>query len=115
MPTTVQIPKAKYSQVKIGEKIISTEGNKQSFKPILKNTFIGYDYVPAGASMPIDESAMAEVWFFDTATSQVSDETTAKRVIDLLPYESETISPSSLSFMIGDRRYFDKNGQGMRH
>lgn len=109
--TTVNIPKAKYSQVKIGEKIISTEGNKQTFKPIIKNTFIGYDYVPAGASMPIDESGLAEVWFFDTATSQVSDETTAKRVIDLLPYESETISPSSLSFMIGDRRYFDKNGQ----
>lgn len=110
--TTVQIPKAKYVQVKIGEKILSTEGNKQTFKPILKNTFVGYEYVPAGASMPIDESAMAEVWYFDTSSqSQSTDELVARRVIDILPHYSETVSPSSLSFVIGDRRYFDKGGQ----
>lgn len=110
--TTVMIPKSTYSKTAIGEEILSTEGGKQSYRTRYRNVFTGYEYVPAGASMPIDESALVEVWFYEkkpesSITEQLSSGTL---LIDLLPHRAEVVVPGSVHFNYGNQQYFDRQG-----
>lgn len=110
--TTVIIPKTKYSKTKIGEQIVGTSGTQQQYRNVYRNLFIGFEYVPAGASMPIDESGLVEVWFYDTTAQTTTTEqlTSGDIEIDLLPKFAEVVAPSSLNLNWGGRTYFDKLG-----
>lgn len=111
--TTVMIPKSTYQKTAIGEEILSTEGRKQSYRTRYRNLFAGFEYVPAGASMPIDESALVEVWFYERTTGTETSEQVRSGTIQakLLPNYAETIVPGSLRFKWGSNEYFDRQGQ----
>lgn len=95
--TTVQIPKTVYETVKVGD-------NQW------RRFFSHFEYVPAGAFMPFDETGLVEVWFYDTSpASTVTEELTSGDIeIDLLPAFAEVIAPSSINVSWGGRRYFDR-------
>ncbi len=97
--TTVQIPKSVY-------KWVNYAAGMQRY------IFDHYEYISAGASMPIDESGLVEVWFYDTSPqSQVVEQLTSGTIeIDVLPYNAEVIAPSSLNIKWGAKTYFDKLG-----
>ena len=97
--TTVQIPKSVYKWVDAGN-------------GLERYIFDHYEYIPAGASMPIDESGSVEVWFYDTSPqSQVVEQLTSGTIeIDVLPNYAEVIAPSSLNITWGAKTYFDKLG-----
>lgn len=97
--TTIQIPKSKYHWVPIAE------NTRRYF-------FDSYEYIPAGASMPIDESGLVEVWFFESDSSTATTESLKSELVevDLLPSFAETIMPGSLHFTWGDQAYFDRLG-----
>lgn len=112
--TTVSIPKAKYKTITVGEsqQVIAGIPHTVTEK---RQLFAGYEYIPAGASMPIDESGLAEVWFFDTSSKNSHTETLASDTLQLqlLPNFAETIAPSSVNFSLNGSthlHYFDKNG-----
>lgn len=111
--TTVMIPKSTYQKTAIGEEILSTEGGKQSYRTRYRNLFTGYEYVPAGASMPIDETALVEVWFYGRATGTETSEQLRSGTMqaNLSSDHSETIVPGSLRFKWGSNEYFDRQGQ----
>lgn len=125
--TTVMIPKATYSKTKIGEKVVSSQQvsvvdnpyglartkTQQVVQDIYRSMFTGYEYIPAGASMPIDETALVEVWFYDTSSKTSTTETlTVEQLqLKLLQNYAENIAPSSLHFSQGNQHYFDKLGQ----
>ena len=97
--TTVQIPKSVYKWVDAGN-------------GLERYIFDHYEYIPAGASMPIDESGLVETWFYDTSPqSQVVEHLTSGVIeIDVLPNHAEVIAPSSLNITWGAKTYFDKLG-----
>lgn len=115
--TVVKIPKAVYKQVPIdsatststsADGVATTTTTTKTYRTI----FDHYEYIDAGASMPIDESGLVEVWYYDTSPqSQVVENLTSGVIeIDLLPNFSEVIAPASVNFTWGAKRYFDKNG-----
>ena len=97
--TTVMIPKTIYKTVRISQN--ST-----------RELFDRFEYVPAGAFMPYDESGLVEVWFYDTTAQTTTTEqlTSGNIEIDLLPTFAEVVAPSSLNLQWGDSTYFDKQG-----
>ncbi|WP_198332384.1 hypothetical protein [Psychrobacter aquimaris] len=97
--TTVQIPKTVYKTVNMGDNQV-------------RQLFSHFEYVPAGAFMPYDESSKVETWFYDTSpTSTVTEALTSGDIeIDLLPQFAETVAPSSLAVTWGGSRYFDRAG-----
>ncbi len=110
--TTVNIPKSKYKTVTLSERK-EQQGIFEHTIRERRQLFDGYEYIPAGASMPIDETALVEVWFFDTSSKNSTTETLQSKQLqlDVLPYFAEIIAPSSLHFSLGNVHYFDKGGQ----
>lgn len=110
--TTVLIPKSKYKNVALGSESINN-GATITIKTKRRVLFDEYEYIPAGASMPIDESGLVEVWFYDTsATSAVTENLKSNTIeIDLLANYSEVIAPKSTLFAWGAKTYFERNGR----
>lgn len=63
--------------------------------------------------MPIDETALVEVWFYDNAPKSAITETVAsgQLEIDLLPAFAESILAGSVNFTFGGKTFYDNNGQ----
>lgn len=106
--STVQIPWPRYDVVQLG---FDSAGADR--KPVYRNTFRGFDYLPAAAFMPIDETGLAKVQY-----RTVSSNTTAQAslsisglMVDLTPGFAETLVPGSINFQLGGKRYFDRNGR----
>lgn len=118
--TTVNIPKSKYKTVTLSERK-EQQGIFEHTIRERRQLFAGYEYIPAGASMPIDETALVEVWFFDTSSKNSTSETLSSHQlrIDVLPNFAEVIAPSSVHFSLIDSstniHYFDKGGYIYRH
>ena len=128
--TTVKIPKATYAKTKIGEVVlgerketptqplpgltISTNNarTEQTVQDIFKVAFTGYEYINAGASMPIDESALVEVWFYDeTPSTKVTESVKSGTLeIDVLPTFAEQILLGSLNMSFAGKTFYDNNG-----
>ena len=100
--TQVNIPKSTYEWVNVDQ-------------GLRKRLFAGFEYVPAGASMPIDESALVEVWFYDENPKNSITETVASGhyEIDLLPTFAESITAGSLNFIWQNQHFYDDNGAVM--
>lgn len=117
--TTVAIPKAKYTKTKIGEKILAITGKDiisgrdiAQVQDIYRVMFAGYEYIPAGASMPIDESALVEVWFYDdNPQNSYSGQLKGVLEIDVLPKHQEDIASNSLNISLNGQRCFERSGQ----
>ncbi|WP_347252836.1 hypothetical protein [Dokdonella sp.] len=106
--TIVRIPVGRYSVTQIG----LTRNADGTLVPVYRNVFSHWEYVTAGASMPIDETAWAKVRYRATGTSNSVTETfTASGLaLDLTPSFAEPIVPGSVGFTLGGKTYFDRLG-----
>jgi len=109
--TTVRIPVGRYTVAQIGTTRVGS-GSDVKFVPVYRNLFSRWEYVTAGASMPLDESALVKVRYRATGTSNAVTETfTAGAInLDLTPSFAETIVPGSIHFTLGGKSYFDRLG-----
>ena len=106
--TTVSIPVARYLVTQIGW----TRNSDGRIVAVYRNVFSHWEYVPAGASMPIDETGWAKVRYRAAGTSNaVSEGFTATNLrVDLTPTFAENIVPGSINFTLGGKTYFDRLG-----
>ena len=106
--TTVRIPVARYSVTRIGW----TRDGSNALVPVYRNLFSHWEYITAGASMPIDESGWAKVRFRAAGTSNATNDsfTAGALAIDLTPSFAENIVPGSINFTLGGKTYFDRLG-----
>lgn len=74
--------------------------------------FSNYEYKPVEATLPSDDTALVEVWFYDTSPQATTTEVLSgsQLEIDLLENYAEVIAPSSVNFTWGDHTYFDRQG-----
>ncbi len=105
--TTVSIPFARYSVRQLGWAI-----HEGLLKPLYRNTFAGWEYKPAGAMMPFDETGYVKVRFRAADTPNVASETVmlAQLEFDLTDRYAERIVPGSIRFALGSKVYVDRLG-----
>jgi len=105
--TTIRIPVARYTVTQIGWTRVNN-----ALVPVYRNLFSHWEYITAGASMPVDESGLAKVRYRAAGTSNaVTDSFTAGALeIDLTPSFAENIVPGSINFTLGGKIYFDRLG-----
>lgn len=103
--TTVSIPFARYAVKAIGR---DREG-----KTVYRNTFSHFEYKPAGAFMPFDESGWVKVRYrpVDSPTSATETFKVNALELDLTEQYGEQIVPGSLSMIFGGKGYVDRLGQ----
>ena len=83
----MSIPDARYNVVQLGNvagtggqnwALIGSSGgtstNASPAVPVYRNTFSGFEYIPAGATMPIDESALVVAKYRSTSSDTVVTE-----------------------------------------
>lgn len=106
--TTVRIPVARYNVTRIG----FTRAADNTLVPVYRNLFSHWEYITAGASMPVDDSALVKVRYRAAGTSNaVTDAFTASALtLDLTPGFAENIVPGSVNFSLGGKTYFDRMG-----
>ncbi|CAH0445173.1 hypothetical protein [Ralstonia pseudosolanacearum] len=104
---TVNIPFARYSVQQLGWTV---EGSER--RPVYRNTFSHWEYKPAGAAMPIDESGYVKVRYraADTANAATETVTLAQLEVDLTDRYAEAIVPGSVRFSLGGKVYVDRLG-----
>lgn len=108
-----RIPKPIYRKQPMGERIVSTQGNQQTVKPLYRLVFAGYEYINALASAPIDDSFVVTVRY----RGQQSEDARTKQAtsgvlrVDLLPTLHERVVPGSVCFTTGSETYFDRRGE----
>lgn len=113
---TIQIPKPLYSNHAIGSQTTSWSNQGGTVTQTLttyRYLFDGWEYIPAGATMPIDETGYVTVRYRAADTPQsVIDETyvLANLQFDLTPHYNEAIISNSLRFTYGGLVYFDRDG-----
>ena len=109
----VKIPKPIYRKEPMGEEIVSTQGTTQTVKPLYRLILEGYEYVPALASAPIDDSFKVTATYrgAQTEDARTKQATSGVLRIDLLPTLAEQIVPGSVRFAIGGEVYFDRRGE----
>ena len=109
----VKIPKPIYRKEPMGEEIVSTQGTTQTVKPLYRLILEGYEYVPALASAPIDDSFKVTATYRGQQTEDARSKQATSGVlrIDLLPTLAEQIVPGSVRFAIGGEVYFDRRGE----
>ncbi len=105
--TTVSIPFARYSVRQLGW---TKQDNE--WKPLYRNTFTGWEYKPAGATMPFDESGYVKVRYraTDSPNSATESITLAQLELDLTDRYAERIVPGSIRFTLGSKVYVDRLG-----
>ena len=118
--TTVKIPKPVYRKEPCGERIAGQHLRPSLFNaaiiqtvvPFYRMIFDHYEYVPALASAPIDDSFIVTTSFRgqqseDARTKQATSGTLR---IDLMPTLSERVVPGSVRFTLGGETYTDRSG-----
>lgn len=105
--TTVRIPVARYNVTQIGW--TRTDGR---VLPVYRNLFSHWECIPAGASMPIDDTGWAKVRYRAAGASNATNDsfTAGALAIDLTPTFAENIVPGSICFTLGGKTYFDRLG-----
>lgn len=119
--TTVSVPYPRYDVVQIGTlggsnaiAMLATSGGVAgSSVPVYRNTFSRFEYIPAAAIFPIDESGSVKVEFRSNESSTSRSETFAIAALtfDITSQYSENIVPGSVNFTLGGNTYFDRLGQ----
>lgn len=117
---TLSIPYPRYTVTQIGLTAVGwstgSSGNAavRTATPVYRNLFSHFDYIPAGATFPIDLSGVAVVKYraADTDTTVSAEATTAGALqFDLTNQYAENIVPGSVNFTLGSEKYFDRAGQ----
>jgi len=104
---TISIPKARYHV-----RLLGWTRQDGKWQPVYRNTFSHWEYVPAGAAMPLDESGYVTVRYRAADSPTNANETlqTTKLVFDLTDRYAERIVPGSIRFTLGGKTYVDRMG-----
>lgn len=113
---TVAIPKPIYSPKLIGTTTTSSGGGTLTVNTY-RTTFDGFEYIPAGAEYPPDETGYVKVRYRTVGGDSAATETAtlAQLEIDLTKGYAETAVPGSLRFRIGADLFADTAGQIYRN
>lgn len=108
---TVQIPKPVYINKLMGEaRTVSAQGTL--ITRTYRYLFDHWEYIPAGALMPYDESGYVKVRYraADTPNSTTETITLSQLELDLTDRYAERIVPGSIRFALGSKVYVDRLG-----
>lgn len=109
---TVSIPKPLYSKHEIGSETV-TDQNDTTVTTTYRTLFDGYEYIPAGAQYPSDESGYVKVRYRvvggDSSTSETV--TLSQLELDMTKGYGETLVAGSTRFTLGGSVYVDVSGQ----
>jgi len=121
----ISLPKPKYTPQQIGTSAYSTTtGDRVDVGARLVSTvvttitkatfqvvFDGFEYTTIGSTFPADLSGYVKVTYRTTAAGTTATETfTPTATLDLTAGYRDPIVGGSLSFTVGGRRYFDRQG-----
>ncbi len=106
--TTVQIPWPRYDVQYLGYDIYGFVR-----KTVYRTVFRGFEYQSAAASMPLDGTGLATVQYrtVSSNTTVVVNLNLEHLQVDLTPGFAENVTPGSVNFLLGGKRYFDRNGR----
>jgi hypothetical protein len=107
----VQIPKPVYVNKQVGEsRVVTAQGT--STTRTYRYLFERWEYIPAGAFMPFDESGYVKVRYRSTDGDQQATETVRleRLELDLTERYGERIVPGSVRFVLGGKVYVDRLG-----
>lgn len=109
---TIGIPRARYSVVRIGFESYPVTGGPNLFRPVYRNVFTHWEYVPTGAFMPYDPSGYVKVRYRTTGSASAATEsmTLGAMSFDLTDKYNERIVPGSARFTLGGKTYTDRLG-----
>jgi len=102
--TTISIPVPRYRVTVLG---VGLDG-----KVVYRNLFTHFDYIPAAAVFPNDESGHATVKYRSASSNTTVSESLTPGALkfDITNQYSEDIVPGSVNFSLGGRNYFDRAG-----
>ena len=102
--TTISIPVPRYRVTVLG---FGLDG-----KIVYRNLFTHFEYIPAAAVFPNDESGHATVKYRSASSNTTVSEalTPGALKFDITNQYSEDIVPGSVNFSLGGRNYFDRAG-----
>lgn len=108
---TVRIPVARYNVVQLGFDRSTVASGERT--PVYRNTFRQWEYIPAGASMPVGPTGQVDVWFnaASAANNHTETHTMGDLAIDLTPLYKEPIVEGSAVFTLGGKTYTDRGGK----
>lgn len=109
---TVGVPRARYSVVRIGFESYPVTGLPNLFRPVYRNTFTHWEYVPTGAYMPYDPSGYVKVRYRTTGSATAATETVTLGglKLDLTDQYNERIVAGAVRFTLGGKTYTDRLG-----
>ncbi|MDP3651125.1 MAG: hypothetical protein Q8R67_05510 [Rhodoferax sp.] len=108
---TVLIPKPVYVNKLLGEaRTVTAQGT--TITRTYRYLFDHWEYIPAGALMPYDESGYVKVRYraVDTPNSATETVTLSQLELDLTDRYAERIVPGSIRFALGSKVYIDRLG-----
>ncbi len=110
--TIVQIPKPVYVNKEIGQERWDAGGGAVSIRRTFRYLFDHWEYIPAGAVMPFDDTGLVKVRYRDSDTANHATEIlTVERIeLDLTDRYAERIVPGSVRFVLGGKVYTDRLG-----
>ena len=109
---TIGIPRARYSVVLLGYEPYVGTGGANLFRPIYRNVFTHWEYVPTGAFMPYDTTGYVKVRYRTTGSASAATEsmTLTAMAFDLTNNYNERIVPGAVRFTLGGKTYTDRLG-----
>lgn len=109
---TLSIPKPVFESIDLGTRRVYENG-QAVVKRLIRNVFKGFEYIPAGAVFPINETGLVTVYYRSTDTlNQINDEEFVldNLIVDLTTNYRESVVATSSRFTLGGKTYFDNNG-----
>ncbi len=109
---TIGIPRARYSVVLLGYEPYVGVGGANLFRPVYRNVFTHWEYVPTGAFMPYDPTGYVKVRYRTTGSASAATEsmTLTAMAFDLTTNYNEHIVPGAVRFTLGGKTYTDRTG-----
>lgn len=118
--TTISVPYPRYKVVQIGTvggsnaiaMMAGSNGVPGTVTLVYRNTFDRFEYIPAAAIFPLDESGSVKVEYRSNEASTSVSESFAITALkfDITDKYAENIVPGSVSFTLGGNTYFDRLG-----
>lgn len=113
---TVSIPKPLYSNHELGQSSYTDPGGNTTIYENWRTTFDGWEYIPAGAQYPNDETGLVKVRYRVAGGDTTATETVTLAALefDLTKGYAETISAGSTRILFGGSIYVETAGQMYR-
>lgn len=108
---TVELPKPRYGVRSLGTRREALAGGGFLLTTVARTVFTGWDYVPAGAQYPNDDSGWVKVRYRVAGTDTAAETlVVASLTLDVTKRFTEDLVPNALSFALGGSTYVERAG-----